>query len=73
MSGHVSFPMFNSFAIFPFQYAHAGSVKLPTNTFLLAWPAHNLLIVLAGYHITDIYVLVSTDFCFFASLFLFDF
>ena len=75
MSGHVSFPMFHSFAIFPFQYAPAGSVKRPTSTFLVAWPehnfaflfawrAHNLLIAWPAYHLTDIYVLVSQTIAF---------
>ena len=73
MSGHVSFPIFHSFAIFPFQYAPAGSVEQPTSTFLVAWPAHNLLIAWPAYHLRDIYVLVFTDCCFFASLSLFEF
>ena len=64
MSGHVSFPMSHSFAIFPFQYALAGSVEQPTSTFLvawlehnfaflLAWRTHNLLIAWLAYHLTE--------------------
>ena len=64
LSGHVSFPMSHSFAIFPFQYALAGSVEWPTSTFLvawlehnfaflLAWRTHNLLIAWLAYHLTE--------------------
>ena len=44
MSGHVSFLMFHSFAIFLSQCASAGSAEGLASTFLVTWPVHNLLI-----------------------------
>ena len=44
MSGHVSFLMFHSFAIFLSQCASAGSAEGSASTFLFTWPGHNLLI-----------------------------
>ena len=44
MSGHVSFLMIHLFAIFPSQCAPAGSAEQSNSTFLVSWPAHNLLI-----------------------------
>ena len=45
MSEHVSFLCF-ILCLFPSTCAPIGSAEPPTNTFLVAWPAHNLLIAL---------------------------
>ena len=64
-------PMFHLFAISPSQCAPADSVVQSINTFLVAWPVyirwlHDLP------HLTDIFVLVSIDYCIFTSLFMFE-
>ena len=40
------FSMFHSFAIFPSQCATKDSAEQSSYTYLVAWPAHNLLIAL---------------------------
>ena len=44
MFGDVSFPVSHLFAIFASKCASSGSTEQPTSIFLVAWPAHNLLI-----------------------------
>ena len=64
--------MFHSFAIFLSQCVPLGSVELSTNTFLIAWPAHNLLIALPASLYKFICVSISVDSCILASLFMFE-